>query len=83
MYKELTKEEDKFKEIILIYKTFLDDKADFQVNVKRDSVIKIEKLIIKKSKIPDDVFEEIHEEVKELLKDTYSRFKVSDEFKNL
>ena len=64
-----------------IYNDFLSENAPLQVNVQKSHVEKIEEILNENEpKLEIGIFAELSEEVKNLLKDTYSRFKESKEF---
>jgi hypothetical protein len=79
-FNHLNNEEDKFNYLVEIYNGYLCDEAPLQLNVQKNNILVIEEIIKNQREIPHDVFGEILREVKELLKDTFSRFKESKEF---
>eukprot|EP01080_Neovahlkampfia_damariscottae_P009003 gene9003-1102_t len=79
---ETTIPSKRFRKVLDIFNDFLSKDAPLQVNIQSIYVHKIEDVLNETSPtLEDDLFSEIVEQVTNLLKDTYSRFKESQEFK--
>ena len=81
IFKSLKNEKQKRNKVKEIYKLYLNEKAPKQINVKKQSVMKINEIIKKKWVLRNDIFNEITIEVHDLLKDSYSRFRETKLFK--
>eukprot|EP01080_Neovahlkampfia_damariscottae_P006584 gene6584-10747_t len=80
---KIEKKEDKMINLSEMYDKFLSDDALMQINVEKEPVLRIEKIIQTQDfdALEDDsIFKSISDEVTSLMKDTLSRFRESQEY---
>jgi hypothetical protein len=71
------------KKALEIYKNFIEDGSDNELNIKKRQVQEIEKLIFQDTdEITKNIFDKIDRDVEFVLIDTFSRFLVSDHYQN-